>query len=175
MSQGLFLTRVLLIPAVALASTVILRADGQDQELTAQTKDDFGHTFKQRLQTSAIWKLQRDLMANYNPNVRPVLDASQPVNVSINFVLFNLIDLVYIFDKHFIIKATFKYFKNTRVSACTPSSKQDDKRQVLGTNSEVVLEWNDPFLSWNESEYGVNAMSMSPEKIWQPDIILYNR
>jgi hypothetical protein len=43
---------------------------------------------------SPIWQLQDMLLSGYIPTVRPVLKPSDPVNVSINFVLFNIVEMV---------------------------------------------------------------------------------
>jgi hypothetical protein len=37
-------------------------------------------------------------------------------------------------------------------------------------------EWNDYNLRWNESEFGgVKDLRITPNKIWRPDILMYNR
>ncbi|PSN48283.1 Neuronal acetylcholine receptor subunit alpha-7, partial [Blattella germanica] len=38
-----------------------------------------------------------------------------------------------------------------------------------------VQEWNDYNLRWNESEFGgVKDLRITPNKIWRPDILMYN-
>nr|CAD7567495.1 unnamed protein product [Timema californicum] len=40
----------------------------------------------------------------------------------------------------------------------------------------VPQEWNDYNLRWNESEFGgVKDLRITPNKIWRPDILMYNR
>lgn len=37
-------------------------------------------------------------------------------------------------------------------------------------------EWTDYNLQWNESEYGgVKDLRITPNKLWKPDILMYNR
>lgn len=52
---------------------------------------------------------------------------------------------------------------------------QDERRQTLSVNSELVLEWRDPYLTWNATEYGVDNMRLDANRVWRPDVILYNR
>lgn len=37
-------------------------------------------------------------------------------------------------------------------------------------------EWTDYNLQWNETEYGgVKDLRITPNKLWKPDILMYNR
>jgi hypothetical protein len=37
-------------------------------------------------------------------------------------------------------------------------------------------EWNDYNLRWNETEFGgVKDLRITPNRIWRPDILMYNR
>lgn len=37
-------------------------------------------------------------------------------------------------------------------------------------------EWNDYNLQWNASEFGgVKDLRITPNKIWRPDVLMYNR
>lgn len=39
-----------------------------------------------------------------------------------------------------------------------------------------VQEWNDYNLQWNKSEYpGVKDLRITPNKLWKPDVLMYNR
>ncbi|KYN17440.1 Neuronal acetylcholine receptor subunit alpha-7 [Trachymyrmex cornetzi] len=52
----------------------------------------------------------------------------------------------------------------------------DEKNQILTTNAWLKLEWTDYNLQWNESEYGgVKDLRITPNKLWKPDILMYNR
>lgn len=40
----------------------------------------------------------------------------------------------------------------------------------------VAQEWNDYNLRWNETEYGgVKDLRITPNKLWKPDVLMYNR
>lgn len=40
----------------------------------------------------------------------------------------------------------------------------------------VIQEWNDYNLRWNETEYGgVKDLRITPNKLWKPDVLMYNR
>lgn len=52
--------------------------------------------------------------------------------------------------------------------------QQEDKKSIDWGLS--LQEWNDYNLRWNESEYGgVKDLRITPNKIWRPDILMYNR
>lgn len=43
-------------------------------------------------------------------------------------------------------------------------------------NYSMFQEWVDYNLQWNESEYGgVKDLRITPNKLWKPDILMYNR
>jgi len=43
-------------------------------------------------------------------------------------------------------------------------------------NFPFAQEWTDYNLQWNESEYGgVKDLRITPNKLWKPDILMYNR
>ena len=36
--------------------------------------------------------------------------------------------------------------------------------------------WKNPYLSWNETEYdGIHTLHISPNELWVPDVVLYNK
>lgn len=40
----------------------------------------------------------------------------------------------------------------------------------------ITQQWYDHYLRWNQSEYpGVKNLRFTPEQVWTPDILLYNR
>lgn len=46
----------------------------------------------------------------------------------------------------------------------------------LTINYSMFQEWVDYNLQWNESEYGgVKDLRITPNKLWKPDILMYNR
>lgn len=46
-------------------------------------------------------------------------------------------------------------------------------------NQSLVLvfqQWYDHYLQWNQSDYpGVKNLRFTPDQVWTPDILLYNR
>ncbi|XP_010617796.2 neuronal acetylcholine receptor subunit alpha-3 [Fukomys damarensis] len=53
--------------------------------------------------------------------------------------------------------------------------KVDEVNQIMETNLWLKQIWNDYKLKWNPSDYGgVEFMRVPAEKIWKPDIVLYN-
>ncbi|CAB3988233.1 neuronal acetylcholine receptor subunit alpha-10 [Paramuricea clavata] len=51
----------------------------------------------------------------------------------------------------------------------------DEKRQVLISHIVQTLQWTDPHLTWDPSEYlGTEHVKVSASKLWTPDIVLYN-
>jgi hypothetical protein len=65
-----------------------------DDQQTYDDNSSAPSAFIVRFNTSAIWRLQTFLMSGYIPTVRPVRNASEQVNVTIDLVLYNLISLV---------------------------------------------------------------------------------
>ncbi|XP_054152688.1 neuronal acetylcholine receptor subunit alpha-10-like [Oppia nitens] len=96
------------------------------------------------LRTNDERRLVDYLMTNYDNNIRPVLNASQPVIIRLGITLTQIFDL-------------------------------DEKNQVLTTNVWLDQEWIDEFLAWNSSSFGgLTKIRIPCEKIWRPDIVLYN-
>eukprot|EP00794_Sanderia_malayensis_P010005 gene10005-11028_t len=51
----------------------------------------------------------------------------------------------------------------------------DIKYQVFIVNSIITMRWNDPQLTWNETQWnGTKYIIVPPYLIWTPDIALYN-
>ncbi|VDL73693.1 unnamed protein product [Nippostrongylus brasiliensis] len=51
----------------------------------------------------------------------------------------------------------------------------DEKDQVMHTNVWLTLKWHDFQMRWNPVNYGeIKEMRVSPEKVWLPDIVLFN-
>lgn len=117
-------------------------------------------------QTNDEKRLLQYLMRNYDPNIRPLRDSSSPVIIRLGITLTQIFDL-------------------------------DEKNQVLTTNVWldqvtfyflincifsllIVLfhlqEWIDEFLVWPSGQFGnLTKIRIPCEKIWLPDIVLYNR
>lgn len=54
--------------------------------------------------------------------------------------------------------------------------RQDEKNQVLTTNVWFDHEWQDELLIWDPDNFGgISKLRIPCDKIWLPDIVLYNR
>jgi len=52
----------------------------------------------------------------------------------------------------------------------------DEKNQLLQTSIWVRQVWNNPFLVWNESDFGgIKSINVKPSVVWTPDVYLYNK
>ena len=46
----------------------------------------------------------------------------------------------------------------------------------MHTNVWLTLKWNDFQLRWNPKDYdGITQLRVAPDKIWLPDIVLFNK
>lgn len=53
---------------------------------------------------------------------------------------------------------------------------QDEKNQILTTNCWITQIWIDHHLKWNSSEFaGIKVIRIPYQRVWKPDIILYNK
>ncbi|XP_034824067.1 neuronal acetylcholine receptor subunit beta-3-like [Maniola hyperantus] len=51
----------------------------------------------------------------------------------------------------------------------------DSQEEMVTVHSWVALNWNDPFLTWNPSEYGdINEIQIESHEIWSPGLALFN-
>ncbi|XP_035687557.1 neuronal acetylcholine receptor subunit alpha-7-like [Branchiostoma floridae] len=89
-------------------------------------------------------QLLEHLLTNHDSEPRPVLNSSHPVTVKIDAALAQIISV-------------------------------DSKNQQITVNLWYRSYWTDETMAWNESDFGgVNAIRVSSEKIWRPDIVVYN-
>ena len=66
-------------------------------------------------------------------------------------------------------------FKNIYISNQTDWF-QDEKNQVLTTNVWFDHEWDDDLLKWDPADFGgIEKLQIPCDKLWLPDIVLYNR
>jgi nicotinic acetylcholine receptor len=89
-------------------------------------------------------RLYDDLLHDYNRLIRPVQNFTETLTVNLGLKLSQLIEV-------------------------------NLKDQVMTTNVWVDQKWNDYKLKWNPHEYGgVKTLYVPSERIWLPDIVLYN-
>ncbi|VDK52665.1 unnamed protein product [Anisakis simplex] len=81
---------------------------------------------------------------NYEKDVRPTLHHTMPTNVTLGFLLNQIVEM-------------------------------DERNQVLTTRSWLNVNWLDPRLTWNVTEWsGIKTMYVPYHRLWKPDIILVN-
>ncbi|XP_059784113.1 acetylcholine receptor subunit alpha isoform X2 [Balaenoptera ricei] len=89
-------------------------------------------------------RLVAKLFENYNSVVRPVEDHRKAVEVTVGLQLIQLINV-------------------------------DEVNQIVTTNVRLKQQWVDCNLKWNPDDYGgVKKIHIPSEKIWHPDLVLYN-
>ncbi|XP_039629486.1 neuronal acetylcholine receptor subunit alpha-3-like [Polypterus senegalus] len=94
--------------------------------------------------SEAEHKLFSVIFEKYNQYIRPVENVSDPVVVHFEVSMSQLV-------------------------------KVDEVNQIIETNLWLRHIWNDYKLKWNPSEYGgVEIIRVPSDKIWRPDIVLYN-
>ncbi|XP_028040471.1 neuronal acetylcholine receptor subunit alpha-7-like isoform X3 [Bombyx mandarina] len=65
---------------------------------------------------------------------------------------------------------------NTLERPVANESEPLEVRFGLTLQQIIDVEWNDYNLRWNESEYGgVKDLRITPNKLWKPDVLMYNR
>lgn len=87
-----------------------------------------------------------DLFRGYNSLVQPVRNRSElPMIVKIGMQLVLLINV-------------------------------DEKEQVMHTNVWLTMKWDDFQLKWDPRDYAnITQIRVAPEKVWLPDIVLFNK
>ncbi|XP_060116232.1 neuronal acetylcholine receptor subunit alpha-3 [Heteronotia binoei] len=94
--------------------------------------------------SEAEHRLYKELFATYNNIIRPVENVSDPVIIWFEVSLSQLV-------------------------------KVDEVNQIMETNLWLRHIWNDYKLKWNPEDYGgVRFIRVPSQKIWKPDIVLYN-
>ncbi|XP_053556125.1 neuronal acetylcholine receptor subunit alpha-6, partial [Bombina bombina] len=89
-------------------------------------------------------RLFQKLFTHYNHFIRPVENVSDPVTVHFEVAITQLVNV-------------------------------DEVNQILETNLWLRHIWNDYKLKWDPKEFdGIEFMRVPPDKIWKPDIVLYN-
>ncbi|GAV02418.1 hypothetical protein RvY_12988 [Ramazzottius varieornatus] len=91
------------------------------------------------------YRLMDYLLENYNSAVRPAKNHTEPLTVTFGMALTQLIDV-------------------------------DEKNQIMTTNCWLNQVWMDNNLKWNPADFGnITTIRIPSEKIWKPDLLLYNK
>nr|XP_019606804.1 PREDICTED: neuronal acetylcholine receptor subunit alpha-3 [Rhinolophus sinicus] len=94
--------------------------------------------------SEAEHRLFERLFEGYNEIIRPVANVSDPVIIQFEVSMSQLV-------------------------------KVDEVNQIMETNLWLKQIWNDYKLKWNPADYdGAEFMRVPAQKIWKPDIVLYN-
>ncbi|XP_057299806.1 neuronal acetylcholine receptor subunit alpha-10-like [Hydractinia symbiolongicarpus] len=94
--------------------------------------------------TSPDSLLINHLLSNYHPDARPSSSVTKPVNLTFDIALKQMLDM-------------------------------DEKQQIMTTNVWIRHYWNDQYLRWDPAKWSnVSYLAVGPDKIWKPDITLYN-
>ncbi|KNC27591.1 Acetylcholine receptor subunit beta-like 1 [Lucilia cuprina] len=89
-------------------------------------------------------RLVRDLFRGYNKLIRPVQNMTQKVGVRFGLAFVQLINV-------------------------------NEKNQIMKSNVWLRLVWYDYQLQWDEADYGgIGVLRLPPDKVWKPDIVLFN-
>uniref|UniRef100_A0A0N5CG98 Nicotinic acetylcholine receptor n=1 Tax=Strongyloides papillosus TaxID=174720 RepID=A0A0N5CG98_STREA len=90
-------------------------------------------------------RLMIDIFKGYNSYIHPINpNTSEPIIVSMALQLVLLINV-------------------------------DEKDQIMHTNVWLTLKWNDYRFIWDPENYGgITSIRVSPDKVWLPDIVLFN-
>lgn len=90
-------------------------------------------------------RLVRDLFRGYNKLIRPVQNMTQKVAVRFGLAFVQLINV-------------------------------NEKNQIMKSNVWLRLVWYDYQLQWDEADYGgIGVLRLPPDKVWKPDIVLFNK
>uniref|UniRef100_A0A1I8IAX4 Neur_chan_LBD domain-containing protein n=1 Tax=Macrostomum lignano TaxID=282301 RepID=A0A1I8IAX4_9PLAT len=80
----------------------------------------------------------------YNRLIRPVADLNQTVKVAFGLAMVQLINV-------------------------------EEKSQIMKSNVWLRMTWDDYQLRWDPTDFGgIKVIRVNPNKIWKPDIVLYN-
>lgn len=89
-------------------------------------------------------RLMEKLFKTYNPDVRPVHNTSETIVVEVQQTIMRIF-------------------------------KVDERQELFTTSGWCSLIWDDVYLKWNPDDYnGQTTINVSPEKVWIPDIVLYD-
>ncbi|XP_071948495.1 neuronal acetylcholine receptor subunit alpha-10-like isoform X2 [Antedon mediterranea] len=89
-------------------------------------------------------RLREVLFTDYDVSVRPVINSSDPTVIDLQFFVAQVLDV-------------------------------DERRETFKINAWLTMRWIDEYLRWDPEDYnGVFNFKTSNEKVWMPDLWLYN-
>ncbi|XP_033099315.1 neuronal acetylcholine receptor subunit beta-3-like isoform X2 [Anneissia japonica] len=89
-------------------------------------------------------RLREVLFNDYDVSVRPVINSSDPTVIDLQFFVAQVLDV-------------------------------DERRETFKINAWLTMRWYDEYLRWDPDDYnGVFNFKTSNEKVWMPDLWLYN-
>lgn len=66
-------------------------------------------------------------------------------------------------------------YQNNFVTTFYTNFFQNEKMQIMKSNVWLQLTWKDYQLQWDSNSYGgINVLMLPPDKVWKPDIALFN-
>lgn len=112
---------------------------------------------------SAEERLLSYIFDGYNSLIRPVLNASSPPIEVHKFYYSNL--KFFFFNFQVFFSLAFVLLINV-----------DEKNQIMQTNVWPTMKWNDYQMQWDPREFdGIKTIRVPPDKVWLPDIVLFNK
>ena len=119
-----------------------------------------------RLQRQDESVLLEHLMSGYNREVRPVYNASDWVTIEVGITLTQIFDLD---EKNQVSHSQLEHVQH---GVCDRVFLP----QVLTTNIWLDQTWRDELLVWDPADFNnITSIEIPCDKIWLPDIVLYNR
>lgn len=66
--------------------------------------------------------------------------------------------------------------RSVELTLLSDQSEQNEKNQIMKSNVWLRLVWSDYQLQWDEADYGgIGVLRLPPDKVWKPDIVLFNK
>ena len=106
-------------------------------------------------------RLLVNLFRGYNSLIRPV-QASNATAIKVNFG----VAMILLIN---VVRRWFSYY-------CVQIYIKDEKNQVMQTNVWLTMTWHDFQMVWKPEQYGgIRTIRVPPDKVWLPDIVLFNK
>lgn len=121
-------------------------------------------------------RLVRDLFRGYNKLIRPVQNMTQKVDVRFGLAFVQLINVVSVIDRRQFGLSLIELDIMRMSISDLFFLLQNEKNQIMKSNVWLRLVWSDYQLQWDEADYGgIGVLRLPPDKVWKPDIVLFNK